>query len=369
MRAYDSQASTALFGIARGKRGTRQTLELMKSIVNRFKTNIKMREFAQRIIDGVEQKNWLGEAEAIQNWVRDNVRYTRDVSGVETIATPDHTLYTRHGDCDDQSILVATMLESVGHPTRFAAVGTRPGILSHVYTEVKIDGEWLPVETTESWKIGQGPPIVKTKLVLNNRTVKNIGGYKKGKIAMQDFAQRERLLELDLDAVFELDGYDDGLGFHKRLKKFRKKAKSKLRKVVRKVAKVVAVAAAVYFTGGALIGPALALANQKKMAKAQEDAAIAENTEIERQNKIVEAQQIAYDREQAMLRTAETQALRLAAKSGVKIKSPQARAYLRKSIQLERDKLEAGISPGGGIMKKLLPVAAIGIPIAMAIAA
>ena len=369
MRAFDSHASTALYGIAKGKRGTRQTLELMKSIVNRFKTNIKMREFAQRIINNVAQKDWFGEAEAVQNWVRNNVRYTRDVSGVETIATPDHTLYTRHGDCDDQAILVSTFLESVGHPTRFVAVGARPGVLSHVYTEVKIEGEWLPVETTEDWKIGNGPPTVKTKMVLNNRSVKNIGGYQKGKKYMQNFARRERLLELELDAVFELDGYDDGLGFHKRLKKFRKKAKSKLRKVVRKVAKVVAVAAAVYFTGGALIGPALALANQKKMAKAQESAAIAENTEIERQNKIVEAQQIAYDKEQAMLRTAETQALRLAAKSGVKITSPQARNYLRKSIKLESDKLAAGISPGGGVMKKLLPVAAIGIPIAMALAA
>ena len=69
--------------------------------------------------------------------MQDNVQYVRDVRGVETLATPIKTLETMQGDCDDQAVLLASLLESIGHPTRFVAMAqTALGPFVHVFTEM-----------------------------------------------------------------------------------------------------------------------------------------------------------------------------------------------------------------------------------------
>jgi transglutaminase-like putative cysteine protease len=91
----------------------------------------------------------------IHQFVRDKIRYTKDVVGVETIQSPDMTLKLRTGDCDDKSILIASLLLSIGHPCRFVVVGPEKNVYSHVYVETKIGNKWLPVETTEPWNMGE----------------------------------------------------------------------------------------------------------------------------------------------------------------------------------------------------------------------
>jgi hypothetical protein len=50
----------------------------------------------------------------IWNFVRGNVRYQNDESGVEQLRTPQRTLYDRTGDCDDMSILISSILCNLG---------------------------------------------------------------------------------------------------------------------------------------------------------------------------------------------------------------------------------------------------------------
>jgi len=54
------------------------------------------------------------------------------------------------GDCDDQAMLVASLLLAIGHPVRLAAVGFHGQALSHVVVETRVSDKWLPLETTES---------------------------------------------------------------------------------------------------------------------------------------------------------------------------------------------------------------------------
>ncbi len=75
----------------------------------------------------------------------------------------------RKGDCDDQAVLIASLLESIGHPTRFIAIKTSTfGPYVHVYVETRIGNKWFPVETTENWPMGKGVPDSMQKLVWNN---------------------------------------------------------------------------------------------------------------------------------------------------------------------------------------------------------
>jgi transglutaminase-like putative cysteine protease len=74
----------------------------------------------------------------------------------------------RAGDCDDKSVLLAALLESIGHPTRFVAIGFQPDDFEHVFVETKIADRWISLETTEPVEIGWMPQHIRARLTVNN---------------------------------------------------------------------------------------------------------------------------------------------------------------------------------------------------------
>lgn len=150
---------TATLGILRsGASGIRQTLGYMVSFVKQYRKNPEIRALAESIIADIPQKDSVGEVRSIFNWVRDNIRYTQDVRDVETLKTPDATVYSAQGDCDDKATLVATLLESIGYTTRFIAIGMNaPELFEHVYAQVKLGTRWIGLDTTESVSLGWEP--------------------------------------------------------------------------------------------------------------------------------------------------------------------------------------------------------------------
>lgn len=59
------------------------------------------------------------------------------------------TLGHMEGDCDDMTIMCAAMLCALLIPTRFTAIQSEiPGLFDHVFTETKVNGEWVPVDPT-----------------------------------------------------------------------------------------------------------------------------------------------------------------------------------------------------------------------------
>jgi transglutaminase-like putative cysteine protease len=140
-------------------RGIEQTLGTMRQLVNQYRTDLTIRQTATATIVLTPEKNQLAEAEALFELVRDGIRYTRDVHGVETISTPVITLQGRLGDCDDQVVLLASLLESVGYPTRFVVAGYNyPGELEHVYLQALLDGCWIDMDPTEQHPMGWAAP-------------------------------------------------------------------------------------------------------------------------------------------------------------------------------------------------------------------
>lgn len=149
-RTYQLQA------IPNGVAGIRETLRIMSKITKQYKANPLVRELALRLTAGLNQKDWRGEVTRIHDFVRDRIRYIKDIRGIETIHTPVELLKSRQGDCDDKSILAASLLEAIGHPTRFVAVGfNKNGTYSHVFTQTKIGNNWVTLETTEPWPLGR----------------------------------------------------------------------------------------------------------------------------------------------------------------------------------------------------------------------
>lgn len=108
---------------------------------------------------GLQQKDFEGEAKRIHAFVRDQIRYVRDTDNVELLHDPVTLLQIGAGDCDDKAILLASLLGSIGHPTRFIAVAFEPGRYSHVWLQDYLAGHWVDLEPTEPLPFGQSVPL------------------------------------------------------------------------------------------------------------------------------------------------------------------------------------------------------------------
>ncbi len=161
---------TATLGkIPAGDAGTRATLQIMSRLVREWKKHYPIRQLALNLVRSADQKDWMAEVERLHRYVRDRIRYVRDITQVETLATPMRVLQIGQGDCDDKATLLATLLESIGHPTRFVAVAVngRPAYC-HVYVETRARTGWIPLETTEPWPAGVKVPDVTRRMVVTN---------------------------------------------------------------------------------------------------------------------------------------------------------------------------------------------------------
>lgn len=111
----------------------------------------RVRSLAQDLVRDVAPNDELEEVRRIWQYVRDAVRYLKDVRSVDTLQSPRTTLDVLQGDCDDKALLLAAMLESIGYATRFAVSATiAKGTYNHVYVEAFIPrlGKWVPLESS-----------------------------------------------------------------------------------------------------------------------------------------------------------------------------------------------------------------------------
>jgi transglutaminase-like putative cysteine protease len=144
--------------IGTGDTAIYKTVDRMKDIIDSSAKNPYVREWAKKIMGRVEVNNKKAEASAIFDFVRDNVRYTKDPLGFEYIQTPpalleDIRLYQDGkgdrpaGDCDDMTVLSLSLLKSIGFQTAIKVVSFTPSRkFGHVYGLVKIGYDWIPFD-------------------------------------------------------------------------------------------------------------------------------------------------------------------------------------------------------------------------------
>lgn len=144
--------------IGTGEVAIRNTVEKMKQIISASSKNPYVREWAQNIVARVGVNEKKNECHVIHNFVRDNVRYTKDPYGFEYIQTPPvllEAIRLNHagqgerpaGDCDDMCVLSLSLLKSIGFPVVIKVVSFHSnGKFSHVYGLVNCNGEWVPMD-------------------------------------------------------------------------------------------------------------------------------------------------------------------------------------------------------------------------------
>ena len=161
-----SPRRAALSGIPDGTAGSIATMRIMRGLVRNAVRDPqqKIRETALAILRGVN--SFSAQAQALQQWVQANIEYRRDPVDAELIQTPQVTLQLKAGDCDDQAVLMAALLQATGHPAQFIAVGMNGNPLSHVLAQTLIGTSWVAVETIERRPLGWMPPGITSRYIL-----------------------------------------------------------------------------------------------------------------------------------------------------------------------------------------------------------
>jgi hypothetical protein len=151
--------------VPNGTKGTLVTARIIARMIPDGAKDFYVRQKAIQIfrVYGVRPKDRLGEVSALFDWVRRNVRYTRDIFRVELLHSARRMLELQAGDCDDMTILLGAMLMSTGHPVRLVLAGFRPNrphAYSHIYPEVNVRGRWIAIDATVAKPMGWAPPAL-----------------------------------------------------------------------------------------------------------------------------------------------------------------------------------------------------------------
>ena len=132
--------------LSSGLGGNLETISFMQKAAKKAAGKPQVRAFATKILQfyKVGSHQYKDEALAIGDFVKNHVRYVRDPRDHELLQDPVMMIeqmekhgYTS-GDCDDMSLLNATLLLSTGHDPLFRAVRykTYEGNYNHIYVVV-----------------------------------------------------------------------------------------------------------------------------------------------------------------------------------------------------------------------------------------
>jgi hypothetical protein len=138
--------------LAGGDEGTEQTISVLRNLVDDAWKDPFVNRTAIDIIRnaGIPPFDRMGQIRAIYNWVLQNFYFVSDPVSKEALRPTRDLLEMRAGDCDDiNANVLPSLLGTIGYETRLvtvAADSSDPNSFSHVYAEVFLDGNWIPLD-------------------------------------------------------------------------------------------------------------------------------------------------------------------------------------------------------------------------------
>jgi hypothetical protein len=145
------------------------TLRVMRELVLNDARNMKIRQFAADMLKlkGINPTNRDAIANLYYNFLLKKIAYVPDPFTEELVQDFQTSMQTEIGDCDDQSVALATLLNVIGIPVRYkVAAYVIKDQFSHVYLEYQnSQGKWIPADLTAAKGVGFEYPYV------NNYTI------------------------------------------------------------------------------------------------------------------------------------------------------------------------------------------------------
>jgi len=142
------------------------TISNILSLIKQGKNDSKIRDTAVYILksQGISATDYFKIFDAMLNFVRENIMFVRDPTKEDVCFHPIYTLNKGYGDCEDHSIVLASLLESIGIPTELVIISKTGDVWDHAYIKVGYPpdkpNKWIPLDGTIS-----GPPGTEVKYV------------------------------------------------------------------------------------------------------------------------------------------------------------------------------------------------------------
>lgn len=141
--------------------GAQSSIEVMRRAVKESSVDVSVRALAEKICAKLHSKDYASEYLAIYHFVMARTRYMRDPVQEEWIRSPSVMVaqimagQTPSLDCDDSSLLIAALINSIGGTCRFVTVAFNNMVhrgerqYSHVYCEAfePRSGKWICLDT------------------------------------------------------------------------------------------------------------------------------------------------------------------------------------------------------------------------------
>jgi transglutaminase-like putative cysteine protease len=139
--------------------GPRPQRSLLWKKIQEHTGDPRLVEIASRIIKAydIPERDNYQLVKGFKDFVQNKIKYFRE--SPERFVSPVRTVKWGIGDCDDKTILFASLVRTFRIPVRlkfirFISPKTNRKV-SHVYPQVGIDGRWTTVETVHDWPIGK----------------------------------------------------------------------------------------------------------------------------------------------------------------------------------------------------------------------
>jgi len=153
--------------LAGGDDGIAQTIHAMNRLIDQGKKDPAIHEKAAEIIRAAKcpadylPHGRVAAIRAIGEWVGRNIRYTPDVTGKETLHGATDVIRLGIGDCDDFTILICSMLGTIGVSCRIVTISSHsldPAQFTHVFPEALAGQRWIPIDfARRNPRFGKGP--------------------------------------------------------------------------------------------------------------------------------------------------------------------------------------------------------------------
>lgn len=146
------------------------TVSNILRLIREGKVNPEIRETAVGIIraTNIAATDYPSVIKAVAEWVKDNVMFVRDPYRTDIVSSATETLKMGFGDCEDQSVVAASFLQSIGLPVKFIIVSKTGQMWDHAFLRVGYPPDnpvnWISVDTTISPPSGREIPFVEQKV-------------------------------------------------------------------------------------------------------------------------------------------------------------------------------------------------------------
>jgi len=148
-RSEDAPRSIT-FALNNSTSDAEQIISFLAYFAGKYGKSPAIMEFAGKLIRNIRQNNFVEEQYSrVASFVLDRVTYVADPRGAEYVRSPVTLLRQfcqrgfAQGDCDDMTLLTASLLTALGFKVRIVAVKINGSdYYNHVLNQVMVRGQW-----------------------------------------------------------------------------------------------------------------------------------------------------------------------------------------------------------------------------------